>query len=98
MSYEVHQETYTGSVEMEEVLGEIDIPDDAIGVNTTATASNPPIVTVTWLEPADKQYAWHWVWPEHDFDIFERDDPPRRIAEAIEWVDGTHMEIVFYED
>lgn len=53
--FTVHQETIAPTMDAEgnvdEVIGEIDIPADAMGVNTTALAASPPIVTVTWVEP-----------------------------------------------
>ncbi len=37
--------------DVQDVVGEVDIPADAMGVNTTALAASPPVVTVTWVEP-----------------------------------------------
>lgn len=51
----VKQETFTPRMdaqgEVDEVIGTVDIPADAMGVNTTALAASPPVVTVTWVEP-----------------------------------------------
>lgn len=56
--YEVKHETFTPTMDrngdVDEVVGDVDIPGDAVGVNTTALAASPPIVTVTWLEPIVK--------------------------------------------
>jgi hypothetical protein len=54
--YELHQERFEGQFDEQmqktaEVLGTVDIPEEAIGVNTVATHSNPPIIIVSWLEP-----------------------------------------------
>lgn len=53
--FKVKQETFTPRMdaqgEVDEVIGEVDIPADAMGVNTTALAASPPVVTVTWVEP-----------------------------------------------
>lgn len=53
--FTVRQETFTPRMdehgEVDEVIGEVDIPADAMGVNTTALAASPPVVTVTWVEP-----------------------------------------------
>lgn len=53
--FQVKQETFTPQMDaqgnVEEVIGEVDIPADAMGVNTTALAASPPVVTVTWVEP-----------------------------------------------
>lgn len=55
--YELHQrrfaELYDRKNKTKEVLGEVSVPDDAIAVNTTPTASAPTIAIVTWLEPTD---------------------------------------------
>lgn len=53
--FKVKQETFTPRMdaqgEVDEVIGAVDIPADAMGVNTTALAASPPVVTVTWVEP-----------------------------------------------
>lgn len=54
-TYELHQRTvvaeFDGEWNVGEVIGEVQIPEEAIGVNTVALESAPPIVTVSWLEP-----------------------------------------------
>lgn len=53
--YETKHETVRGEVykdgEMKSVSETIDIPENAIGVNTTAITSSPVMVAVTYLVP-----------------------------------------------
>lgn len=55
--YELHQRRFEGrfdaDMEVDDVLGTVNVPDDAIGVNTVATHSNPPIIVTSWLQPVN---------------------------------------------
>lgn len=56
--YELHQKTIATSVgetvdDFNEVMGDVEIPEEAIGINTVTSAVAPPIITVSWLEPVE---------------------------------------------
>jgi hypothetical protein len=56
--YELHHRVFYEDIpvddDVDEVIGDVEIPEDAIGVNTSAESVTPPLVAVTWLERKDE--------------------------------------------